>query len=901
MTQGSTLGVAIGARLLNVATAMRLPSLLCLAALLTSPASLTRGADAKPAPSAKAKTQAKPAAPNATPEPEYTGPKRAGGGPTAPVIKFPLPPPPVLTPEEALKTFKLPPGFRAELVASDPMIEAPVALSWDDQGRLYVCEMRGYMHDVDGGGEDQPIGRISRLEDTVGDGRMDKATVFVDKLVMPRAVMALGDGALVNVPPNLMWHRDTDGDGVADKQEVVHDRYATAGGQPEHMANSPTWLMDNTIGSAGYATRFRFAGGQFAKEETVSFGQWGLTQDDWGRRYTNTNSDLLRTDLVPAEYYLRNPRLATRSALGFQVIKEQTTWPSHPTPGINRGYQEATVGKDGKVTTAMLRADGTLERVTATCGAAIYRGDLFPKEYQGNAFIPEPSGNLVKRLILSEKDGEVTGRNAYEGKEFLTSTDERFRPVNAYTGPDGALYIVDMARGILQHKGFLTYYLVKNIEERKLDGPDNLGRIWRIVPEGAKAQAVKLPRETEKIVPLLAHANGWVRDTAQRVLVERGEAGVADAVQKIATSGATPQARVQALWTLDGLKALTPEVLTAALQDKHEKVRAAAVRLTGETLAPELLKLTADKSAEVRLHLAFKLSGRPGAEEAVTKLLAGGGPYFGDAVAAGVAGKELETLEALLQLPAAEDAKFAKSSVFATLAGCVMKERKAPRVARLLELTAAQAGPRQLALLTGLAGKAPSKKTTVANPLKFDAAPAGLATLLASKDAKARPLISRIDEQLAWPGKKGWVESKVVPLTDAEQALFEKGKTVYGTICIACHQPNGQGMIGLAPPLAGSEWVVGPPDRLVRIITQGMTGPVEVAGVKWQLEMLGMAHFTDEEVAGVITYIRREWEHPASAVSPGQVAGIRAAIKSRTKAWTAEELQKPVAVKSAKK
>ena len=394
-----------------------------------------------------------PAAP-ATPKPAA---HTADRGPDNPEIKFKLPPPPPLSPQDELKTFKLPPGFTAEIVASEPMIEAPIAASWDDQGRLYVCEMRGYMNDADGLGEDQPLGRISRLEDTNGDGIYDKATVFVDKLLMPRAVMALGDGALVGEPPNLTWYRDTNGDGVADKQELVTDKFGAKGGQPEHMVNSPTWALDNWIACANHDTRYRFQSGKFTSEPVTGGGQWGLSQDDWGRLYFNYNSDLLRTHLLPPRFYARNPRLTVRTALNFQTIKDQTCWPSHPTPGVNRGY-----------TDAQLRADGTLKTVTATCGAGIYRGDLFAKEYLGNAFIPEPSGNLVKRLVLSESGGTITAKNAYDAGEFLTSTDERFRPVNAYTGPDGALYIVDMGRGVIQHKFFETHYLIANIKDRNL-------------------------------------------------------------------------------------------------------------------------------------------------------------------------------------------------------------------------------------------------------------------------------------------------------------------------------------------------------------------------------------------------------------------------------------------------
>ena len=571
----------------------------------------------------------------------------------------------------------------------------------------------------------------------------------------------------------------------------------------------------------------------------------------------------------------------------FQVIRDQTTWPAGPTPGVNRGYS------------GILRDDGSLKSCTATCGAAIYRGDLFPAEYRGNAFIPEPSGTLVKRVILSEDGALLGGTNAAQDTEFLTSTDERFRPVNAYTGPDGALYIVDMSRGVLQHKGFLTYYLVANIKDRKLETPVNLGRIYRIVPEGAKPTPAKLPRTTAEIVPLLTHANGWVRDTAQRVLVERADAAVADAVKKIAANGPTPQSRVQALWTLDGMNALTPASVTAGLHDADEHVRAAAVRLADVALAPELLKLVADASAQVRLHLAFKLSAVPGpeAEKGLVALLArDGDPLIAEAVTSGLAGRELEFLEMLAKQPTG---KLDAASIFRMLAACVMKERRPPRVARLLALVAAQTdGARQLAFLNGMTGKPLAKNAPAPKLIMLATPPPEIATLTANPKTKA--LAERLDTMLAWEGKRGYVPApKPTPLTPAELALFEKGKAIY-VICSACHQPNGAGLAGLAPPLLDSEWVLGPADRPIRIALQGLTGPIEVEGTKWQLEMPGLPTLSDEDVAGVLTYIRREWGHTGSPVQPAEVAKVRAAFASRTSAWTAEELRKPVKVEQAK-
>ncbi len=851
----------------------------------------------KPAPK---KPEATPA-PAPDPVPETTepanapapaaGPRRAGGGPENPELKFKLPPPPVLTPEEELKTIKVAPGFKVELVASEPMIETPTALTWDDQGRMYVLEMRDYMHDVDGTGEDQPTGRVSRLEDTDGDGVMDKRTIFADNLLMPRAVMAVGDGALIAEPPNLVFYRDKNGDGIADAQEPVSDKYASKGGQPEHMANSPTWMMDNWIWSTGYGLRFRYQQGKFTSEAVQGFGQWGRTQDDWGRQYFNYNSDFLRSDLVSPNLYARNPRVTEKTAINFQVMRDQTVWPSGPTPGVNRGYS------------GILRDDGSLKSCTATCGAAIYRGDLFAPEYRGNAFIPEPSGNLVKRVIINEADGMLTGKNAAEGTEFMRSTDERFRPVNAYTGPDGALYIVDMGRGVIQHKGFLTYYLVANIKDRKLETPVNLGRIYRIVPDGAKPTTVKLPKDTAQIVPLLAHANGWVRDTAQRVLVERADASAAAAVKKLASDAKSPQARVQALCTLDGLGALTPDVLVARLHDGDEHVRTAAVRLADRTLATELAKIARDPSAMVRLQLAFNLSTVPGpeAESALVTLLEqGGNPALAEAVASGMMGRELEFLEVLLKQPGSE--KIAGTGIFDMLASCVMKERRASRISRALDLAAGQsANPTvQLAMLTGLAGKAPAKGAAPGNLIKLDAEPAALASLMANP--KAKSLVARVESQLGWVGKPGYVPPPpIVPLTPPQQALFEKGKAIYATICGACHQPNGAGMAGLAPPLLNSEWALGPVDRPIKIALGGLTGPIDVAGTKWQLEMPGLPVLSDDDIAGVLTYIRREWEHGASPVAPSDVAKVRAATKDRTKAWTAEELSpKPAKAEAAK-
>ena len=521
------------------------------------------------------------------------------------VPKEKIPPAPPLTPEQALKTFKLPPGFHIEVVASEPMIESPVAMAFDPNGRLWVVEMRGYMRTPDAAGEREPTGRVSILEDTDDDGRMDKSTVFLDGLVMPRAIAFVGDGVLIGEPPHL-WHcRDKDGDGKCDEKIEIFSDYGSPA-NVEHTANGLVRNLDNWTYNLYHTQRYRYANGKWERRSAPNNVQWGLTQDDFGRLFYTSNSDWLRGDLVPQQYFTRPGQKIP--GLSVQIIRDQSVWPARVNPGVNRGYQPKT-----------LRDDGTLATCTAACGTSIYRGDLFPAEFSGNAFIGEPSGNLVRRAVLTEKDGLVTGRNAYEQSEFLTSQDERFRPINTYTGPDGALYIVDLYHGILQHRIYLTSYLRQQSLDRGLEKPVNMGRIYRVVPVGKKPGPK--PQLTKaagtELVSQLAHPNGWWRDTAQRLLVERADVGMVPALQKLVATGGTPQTRLHALWTLDGLGKSGAATVAAALDDAHPKVRAAAVRLSETflrvispetaTLRAKVLALAKDGAAEVEAQLAFTL------------------------------------------------------------------------------------------------------------------------------------------------------------------------------------------------------------------------------------------------------------------------------------------------------
>ena len=540
-----------------------------------------------------------------------------------------IPPAPPLAPADALKSFRVAPGFKIQTVAHEPDVQVPIALQFDPDGRIWVLEMRGFMPNAMGTGEDQPLGRVSILEDVNGDGAADKTKVFLDGLVMPRAFLLVRGGLLLAEPPRLWFYPiqdDKPGERVLVDEEYAREADTKLGtrANPEHSANSLTLAIDNWIYSMDHTRRYRFQNGQWIKEANPKRAQYGLSQDNYGRLFYNSNSDQLRGDLVPSHYGAKASPGARVPGVGAQIAKDQSVWPARINPGVNRGYQAGT-----------LRNDFTLARFTAACGVSIYRGDALPYSAD-NAFLCEPSANIVRRNVLFEKDGVVTARNAYEKAEFVASTDELFRPVNTYTGPDGALYIVDMYHGIIQHRFFLTSYLRKQAESRGLDKVTACGRIYRVTHESkpilAKPSLSKA--SSADLVKELAHPNGWRRDTAQRLLIERNDANALEALRKTATGDANPLARLHALWTLEGLKQADTPLLVTMLDDKDAKVRAAAVRVSegslrstasdANELRKRVLACAKDKTADVQIQLALTLGAVPedDASKAALKALA---------------------------------------------------------------------------------------------------------------------------------------------------------------------------------------------------------------------------------------------------------------------------------------
>lgn len=561
-----------------------------------------------------------------------------------------VPPAPVLPVAEALKQFKLAPGFVIEAFAAEPLVDKPVALDYDPAGRMWICEMIGYMPDIDGKGEDKPQGRIVVIEDTDHDGKADKRTVFLDKLLLPRAVAVFPDGILFTDDHDLRFIK-RDGLKAVGESEVVADGFIQAG-NVEHKSNGLVHGLDNWLYNAKSGKRVRRIDGKWVIEDTIFRGQWGIAKDNYGRLFHNHNSAFLFGDNVAPNLLQGNPGVTTKVA-EFSAVGPNATWPIRVTPGVNRAY----IAKSNGYSSDTLNPEThKLINCTAAAGMAVYRGTNFPAEWANRALVTESCVQLVKAIEIKDGgSGKLSGSHPYGKEEWLASTDERFRPVNAYNSPDGTAIIVDMYHGIIQHKTFVTSYLREQYVSRGLDGPaQGQGRLYRVRYEKGKVEAYgdfdKL--SGAELVKLLGHANGWHRDTAQRVLVDRADASVAPQLVQIVAKDENPLARIHALWTLEGLGKLSSDVIDPLLADKEPKLVISGLWAASKLpeaelkkLEPVLLKLEAS-TEEMKPYLARVLGplATPAAWDKLAKLVIASGknPLVAGAAFSGLDHHELD-------------------------------------------------------------------------------------------------------------------------------------------------------------------------------------------------------------------------------------------------------------------
>ena len=684
---------------------------------------------------------------------------------------------PMLSAEEELKTIQLPDGYKLELVLSEPTIKEPVLAVFDGNGRMYVAEMRTYMQDIDGKGELEPKNRISRHESTKGDGVFDKHTVYMDDIMLPRMILPLDDRVLVNVTNtnNVTIHRDKDGSGVANESALWFDG-GERGGNLEHQQSGLVWGLDNWIYMTYNSYRLRWNDKEApSKEPTASNGgQWGLAQDDYGKMWwSNAGGEKgIWNYQTPIVYASIN--VASQKPADFDTV-----WPLVGAADVQGG------------TNRFRPENGTLNHFTASCGHTVFRGDRLPKDMQGNVFLPEPVGRLIRRATVEVKDGITTVNNPYSESEFIRSTDLNFRPMNMTTGPDGCLYIVDMYRGIIQEGNWVKdgSYLRTKVVENGFQNNIGKGRVWRLTHKDFKPgpQPHMLDETPAQLVAHLEHPNGWWRDTAQRMLIVKGDKSVVPALTKMAESNANHLARIHAVWTLEGLDALTPEMVKAKLKDENAQVRATAIR-AAETL---LKKGNTDLIAAI---------------------------------------KEL-------------------------------KADKDPTVVLQTMMTAK--------LLNWPDWKKEASATLTTSPSLG---------------------VHEIGSQLL-------VEAPriVGNFTKEQKRQIDNGQETFRALCFACHGFDGKGMpmpgregMTLAPPLAGSKTAV-QGDALVRVLLQGLSGPID--GKTYEAQMVSMGANSDQWIADVACYIRKAFGNQGALVTKDDVKRLRAATKARTAPWTIEELR----------
>jgi glucose/arabinose dehydrogenase/mono/diheme cytochrome c family protein len=521
------------------------------------------------------------------------------------------------SPEATIASVNLPEGYKLELVASESMLNEPVAIAWDGNGRMYVAEMCTYMQDVDGTDTKEPWGKILLLEDTDNDGKMDKRSIYIDSLVLPRMILPLDDRLLVNetYTYDLWSYSDTNGDGVADEKIQLYHEDKVDNRNLEHQASGLIWNIDNWIYNSRNPVRFKFVNDKILVDSLLDApqGQWGLTHDDFGRLYYSSAGGE-----VAALGFQQNPAYGSFE-LDDQLMDDfDATWPIIATPDVQGGLQR-------------LRPDSTLNHFTASCGQEIFQGDHLPEDMRGDLFICEPVGRLIRRAKVINQDGQTFLKSAYDQKEFLASTDMNFRPVNLATGPDGCLYIVDMYRGIIQESNWTREgsFLRPVIKRMGLDKNIGRGRIYRLVYDGDKPgpRPQMLQETSAELVNHLAHPNGWWRNTAQKLLLLRNDKSVVKDLEKMAANnyswfeklfssndGLAVVSRIHALWTLKGLGALEKNILLRALADEDPQVRKTAIWLSEDYLKAQdeeirtaLKALKGDSSGDVRIQLVLSL------------------------------------------------------------------------------------------------------------------------------------------------------------------------------------------------------------------------------------------------------------------------------------------------------
>jgi putative membrane-bound dehydrogenase-like protein len=528
------------------------------------------------------------------------------------------------TAEASRRSIRVRPGFKVELMASEPLVGDPIAFDWGADGKLWVVEMGDYPLGVDGKGK--PGGVVKYLEDTNQDGKYDKATTFLEGLPFPTGVTPWRKGVLVACAPDIFYAEDTNGDGKADVRKVLFTGFSE--GNQQHRLNGFDFGLDGWIYGAngdsngsirslatakttnisGRDFRFRPDTGEFETESGQT--QYGRHRDDWGNWYGNNNPNWAWLFVLSEHDLKRNPRFA----------------PPEPKRMLEPDTRLYPVSR----TVARFNDLWAANRTTSANSPTPYRDELFGPGFERSLFVSEPVHNLIHRVVVEPDGSTKRGRRAADeaDREFLASSDNWFRPTMLRTGPDGALWIADMYRAVIEHPEWIPDDWEAKIDLRA--GADQ-GRIYRVVPVDRKPRPI--PRldqlDTTGLAAALDSPNGWTRDTAQRLLLEQNDPAAIEPLRRIVAESARAKARVQAIWTLHLLGGLATEILAKSLRDADPEVRRNAVQVSAsylsksDAVAQAALALAEDREPRVRLQLALSLGAweDPAAGRALARIV----------------------------------------------------------------------------------------------------------------------------------------------------------------------------------------------------------------------------------------------------------------------------------------
>lgn len=851
-----------------------------------------------------------------------------------PIAGLPEPPPsPVLSPYDAIGTIQMAEGFEVKLAAAEPLIQDPVAMSFDESGNLYVVEMRSFMLDLARSGELDPICQISVLMDTNDDGVMDQSRVFLDQLIVPRAVCATQGGILFVDHYQLCFAKDTDGDGRADIRMLIDPDYGKS--NIEHAPNGLMRAMDNWVYNGRSPWRYRWLNGQWVKEKTELRGQWGMTQNQHGRLFYNVNNSQLLGDFSPPNYMGRNKNYPSTAGLNLFVATDQRVFTQRMNTAVNRGYLPDVLDDAGR-----------LHVFASSCSPVIYRGDQYGSRYLGDAFVCDPAANLIKRNHVFEEGMTLTSKQAYEGHEFLASTDERFRPVNITPGPDGCLWVLDMYRGVAQYGMFMTDYLRRETLKRNLQQGIHLGRLYRLVnPENPQRASMNLAESSNREwVALLVHSDGWVRDTAQRLIVESKDRSVVPDLMRVIKQSKDALQLIHALWSIEGLYTelksgagmrlnsgsilevdsssdlhapdLPYDVWKCCLalinySDPH--VQSVAIRV-----CESLGRHDYDFQTELLVTLEKHIGGFTKPVVFQCALSAGNLPMpqalplmanlisrnndewlIREAVMSGLQDWETTFLQMLLARSDWNTPSPGRVLMLQSLAEALVNEHNPSNLGLLIASIGNQKESTIWRAESLLRGMVDQLQLGSVKPMVFPRKPFVLETLWTHENPTVRDLSQKLKGHLTWPGHPNYQTQQATKIkfetSEQQTKMVQKGAALYQQICAGCHGLEGEGLKAQAPPLKSSNWLEGPADRLIRILLHGMQGPLHVRGKLYSppdilTEMPPMSVLEDSQLSSILNFIRIEWGDQNEWIHAEEVEDVRQTTQGREIPWTETEL-----------